>query len=95
MAEGNGDRETRLDRIERALELMIDDHERFRHDLQQLLTAQVLQKDALEQQAKLIEQHTRQIEAESKERREKDAALDARVDKLVSAIGELIRRLPA
>ena len=95
MAEGNGNRDTRLDRIERALELMIDDHERFRHDLQQLLTAQVLQKDALEQQAKLIEQHTRQIEAESKERREKDAALDARVDKLVSAIGELIHRLPA
>lgn len=95
MAEGNGDRETRLDRIERALELMIDDHERLHHHLQQLLTAQVLQKDALEQQAKLIEQHTRQIEAESKERREKDAALDARVDKLVSAIGELIRRLPA
>lgn len=74
---------------------MIDDHERFRHDLQQLLTAQVLQKDALEQQAKIIEQHTRQIEAESKERREKDAVLDARVDKLVSAIGELIRQRPA
>jgi hypothetical protein len=31
------------------------------------------------------------LEAESKERRAKDAALDARVDKLVSAIGELIR----
>jgi hypothetical protein len=95
MAGGNGNRDTRLDRIERALELMIDDHERFRHDLQQLLTAQVLQKDALEQQAKIIEQHTRQIEAESKERREKDAVLDARVDKLVSAIGELIRQRPA
>jgi len=90
MPEQNGNRDTRLDRIERALELMIDDHERFRHDLQQLLTAQVLQKDALEQQAKAIEQqakiagnHTQQI-----------AALDARVDNLVSAIGEFIRRLP-
>ncbi|HEY3454911.1 MAG TPA: hypothetical protein VGK64_09940 [Bryobacteraceae bacterium] len=69
---------------------MVDDHERFRHDLQQLLTAQVLQKDALEQQAKLAEHHTQQILA----LREKDAALDARVDNLVSAIGELIRRLP-
>jgi hypothetical protein len=50
----------------------------------------VLQKDALEQQAKAMEQqakivgnHTQQI-----------AALDARVDNLVSAIGEFIRRLP-
>lgn len=90
MPEQNGNRDTRLDRIERALELMVDDHERFRHDLQQLLTAQVLQKDALKQQAKLAEHHTQQILA----LREKDAALDARVDNLVSAIAELIRRLP-
>ena len=90
MPEHNGSRDTRLDRIERALELMIDDHERFRHDLQQLLSAQVLQKDALEQQAKLAEQHTQQILA----LRAKDAQLDARVDNLVSAIGDFIRRLP-
>ena len=31
------------------------------------------------------------LEAEATERRAKDAALDVRVDKLVSAIGELIR----
>lgn len=90
MPEENGSRDTRLDRIERALELMVDDHERFRHDLRQLLTAQVLQKDALEQQTRQIEQHTLQIEA----MRAKDAALDERVDRLVSAIGDFIRRLP-
>lgn len=89
--EPNGNRDTRLDRIEHALELMISDHERFREqheqfrvDLQQLLTAQVVQN----------ENHSRQIAAESKERQAKDAALDARVDKLVSAIGEFISRLP-
>jgi hypothetical protein len=88
--EENGNSDTRLDRIERALELMIDDHERFRRDLQQLLTAQVLQNDALQQQTRQIEEHTRQIEA----LRAKDTALDERVDKLVSAIGDFIRRLP-
>lgn len=106
--EQNGNGDTRLDRIERAIELFIDDHERLRanherlraaheefaRDLQLLLTAQVLQKDALEQQAKIVEQHTRQLEAEGKARREKDAALDDRVNNLVSAIGEFIRRLP-
>ena len=35
------------------------------------------------------------LEAESAERRPKDAALDARVDKLVSGIGEFISRMPA
>ena len=35
------------------------------------------------------------LEAETAERRAKDAALDARVDKLVGAIGELISRMPA
>ena len=96
MPEGNGSRDTRLDRIERALELMIDDHERFRHDLQQLLTAQVLQKDALEQQTLQIEQHTRQIEQHTRQieaMRAKDAVLDERVDKLVSAIGDFVRRV--
>lgn len=32
------------------------------------------------------------LQADATERRAKDAALDARVDKLVSAIGELIRQ---
>lgn len=35
------------------------------------------------------------LEAESAERRAKDAALDARVDKLISAIGEFISRRPS
>jgi hypothetical protein len=34
------------------------------------------------------------LEAESAERLAKDAALDARVDKLISSIGELISRIP-
>jgi len=38
MPEENGNGDTRLDRIERALELIIEDHERFRPDLKQLLT---------------------------------------------------------
>ena len=97
MPEENGSRDTRLDRIERALELLISDHEQFRVDLRQLLTAQVLQKAE-------IEEHTKQILAQSEQignlgdqignLRAKDAALDERVDKLVSAIGELVRRMP-
>lgn len=84
-----------MDRIERALELLISDHEQFRTDHKQLLTAQVLQKDEIDQLLKVTREHTAQLTAETEQRRAKDAALDARVDKLVSAIGELIRSRPS
>ncbi|MFL6465801.1 MAG: hypothetical protein ACJ73N_15505 [Bryobacteraceae bacterium] len=58
MAEINGDRDTRLDRIERALELFIADHEQFRADHKQLLIAQVLQKEAIEELYKVTKEHT-------------------------------------
>ena len=38
----------RLDRIERALELLIDDHVQFREEQTQLLTAQILLTDRLD-----------------------------------------------
>ena len=94
MAEENGNRDTRLDRIEKALELFIQDHEQFRDDHKKLMIAQVLQKEAIDNLLKVTQEHTKQIEREAMERREKDAALDSRVDKLVSSIGTLINRLP-
>lgn len=93
MAEDNGT--GRLDRIERTLELLAEhqvkleqNQEAFQRDLQQLLTAQVIQGDQLGELRKTVEENTRQIVL----LREKDAALDQRVDNLVSAIGDLISR---
>ena len=83
-----------MDRNERALELLIANHEQFRHDHKQLLTAQVLQKDEIDQLLKVTRQHTRQIESERAVRKEEIAALDKRVDDLVGAIGNLISRIP-
>jgi hypothetical protein len=101
MAETNGNRDSRMDRIEKALELLIADHEQFRHDHKQLLIAQVLQKDEIDQLLKVTQEHTRQIEAERavladerSARREEMAALNKRVDDLVGAIGNLISRIP-
>jgi len=101
MAETNGDRDTRMDRIERALELLPAYHEQFRHDHKQLLTAQVLQKDQLDQLLKITQEHTKQleqdraaIEAERIARKEETAALDKRVDDLVGAIANLMSRIP-
>jgi len=88
MAESNGDRDSRMERIER-------DHELFRADLKQLLIAQVIQKDQIDDLLRVTQEHTRQLQAEAAERRAKDDVLDARVDKLVIAIGELVSRMPA
>ena len=92
MPEENGDRDTRLDRIERALEMFVADHEQFRHDHKQLFTAQVLQKDAIEQLFKTTQEHTRQIEELRLHSREQGRDLDARIEKLVVAIGEFVRK---
>ncbi len=101
MAEPNGDRDTRLDRIERALELLIADHEQFRVDHKQLLTAQVLQSEEIDkliqvtqEHGRHIQEHSRQIEGERIARKESTAALDKRVNDLVAAIGALIARIP-
>ncbi len=45
---GGGDGRSRLDRIEAALELLIQDHEQFRAEHRMLLKAQVLMQDAME-----------------------------------------------
>ncbi len=89
MAEGNGNEpDARIERLRQ-------EHEAFQRELQQLLTAQVIQKSHIDDLLKVTQENTRQLEAESIARREKDATLDARVDKLVSAMGEFISRLPA
>jgi CRISPR/Cas system Type II protein with McrA/HNH and RuvC-like nuclease domain len=97
VSEGNGNRDTRLDRIERALELLIADHEQFRHDHKQLLTAQVLQKDAIDKLYEITKEQTRQIGEHSRKMRELQqhgSAIDDRIAALVSAIGKMIPGSP-
>jgi flagellar biosynthesis chaperone FliJ len=90
MAETNGNHNPRLDRIEKALELMVSDHEQFRQEHKQLLIAQVVQSDQIAENARQIQALTQRMNQQSK----KTAALDERVDKLVGSIGELISRIP-
>ncbi len=89
MGESNGS--GRLDRIEAILERLAKaqerDHEEFTRDHKQLMTWQVLRQ-------KKMDRWTEQNNAERAAQREKNAPLDARVDKLASSIGELISRIP-
>jgi hypothetical protein len=67
-------------------------------DLEDAMVVQAhLEKGLVEQtkeHARLLAKFISGLEAEAIERRAKDAVLDARVDKLVIAIGELISRVP-
>ena len=76
--------------MEKILQLLIADREEFRHDLKQLLTAQVVQQAEIENLRRTAEQHTKRLELQ----RAKDRDLDMRVDKLVSGTGEFIRNRP-
>jgi chromosome segregation ATPase len=84
---GNGDRETRLDRTEKALEFFIADHEQFRQDHKQLLIAQAAQQDQIEKNSRQIEKLAEQISQLRLYGRE----VEGRIDKLVLGIGEFIR----
>jgi hypothetical protein len=91
VTEENGSRDSRMDRIERALELFIADHEQFRHDHKQLLRAQVLQQDEINGLLKIAQAHTVQLEEQGRQLRELGEGLNERIDKLVSGFGEYIR----
>ncbi|MGC2658032.1 MAG: hypothetical protein WA324_08635 [Bryobacteraceae bacterium] len=95
MSGENGDRESRMDRIERALDLFVADHEQFHQEHKQLLAAQVLQQDALDKQLKMTQALTLQIERLGLQSQERNEALGLRFEKMISAIGELCRRLQA
>jgi len=82
MPENNGT--ARLDRIERALELLVDDHIQFREEHKLLLTAQVL----------LTEAQTRTEEAQ-KRTDEKLAKLAVTVDALAVTVDEVTGKLNA
>lgn len=82
--EQNGHGLSRLDRMEGLMQLLIDDHLRFRDDLRQLLTAQVVQGDRID---KLVEAQKQVVEAQ------KDT--HERLDALILTVDDLIRRPPA
>jgi hypothetical protein len=65
MNAGNGQEPTgrqRLDRIERALELLVNDHVLFREEHKQLLTAQVLLTGSLHQLTDRLDKLTERVD---------------------------------
>jgi methyl-accepting chemotaxis protein len=94
MSEPNGAREPgndRLDRIERALNLMLDDHIQFREEHKLLLSAQVLMQGGLEELRKNMDSLTRQVETTSA----KVERMSDRVDVLTADVTALTANVEA
>jgi hypothetical protein len=85
--EGNGQGSpTRLDRIERAIEALIDGHERLVVSQKQLLTAQILMTDTVTTLAQKVDSHEERIQILI------DSQL--RVDETLASIKKLLERPP-
>lgn len=75
-----------MDRIERAIEALIDGHEQFLASQKQLLTAQVVMTDTVTALAKKVDAHEERIQVLI------DSQL--RVDETLAFIKKLVERLP-
>jgi DNA-binding protein H-NS len=78
---------SRLDRIEHALELLIDDHIQFREEHKQLLTAQVVLTDRVDKLAQIVSE-------EQKSTAERFKETDERLNALIKIVDGMIRNGP-
>lgn len=97
METNGGNYSARLDRIEGIIEAMATRQADIENDFSRLLTAQVVLTDRVNRIAQNLEQlgiRVEQLTAAQLRNEERFTAMGARIDNLVSAIGELTRRIP-
>jgi len=79
----NGHGESRLDRMERLMELLIQDHLAFRDEHRQLLTAQVVLTDRVDKLGQRVDKLV-----------ENSQRSDERMDALIAVVDGIVRRQP-
>jgi hypothetical protein len=91
----NGHGETRMDRLERLMDLLITDHVAFSDEHKKLLTAQVVLTDRVDKNAIAIKE-LRDAQKETDRRlRKMGEDLDRRLSALVSTVGKIVGHLPS
>ena len=83
----NGSGESRLDRVEGLMALLIEDHVRFSDEHKQLLTSQILLTDRVDQLARTLDTAIQELSAAQKH-------TDERLNALISVVDDLVRRRP-
>lgn len=84
---------SRMDRIERAIEALIDGHERLVTSQEQLLTAQVIMTDTITTLAKKVDALAEKVDAHE-ERIQVLIESQLRADQTLSDIKKLLERYP-
>ena len=93
--EGNGHSSPpRLDRIERAIEALIDGHERLVASQKQLLTAQVVMTDTVSTLGRSVDELVKKVDAHEDRIQ---AVIDSqlRVDETLASIKKILERPPS
>jgi hypothetical protein len=83
----NGSGESRLDRLEGLMALLIEDHVRFSNEHKQLLTAQILLTDRVDKLAGTLDTAIKELSASQRH-------TDERLNALIAVVDDLIRRRP-
>jgi len=86
----NGSGDSRLDRLEGLMALLIEDHVQFREEHKQLLTAQVVLTDRVHKLAITMDTAVIAIRALTAAQRHTDDRLNA----LISAVDDIVRHRP-
>jgi|SRR5579859_4857399 len=86
--EDNGHGKSRLDRLEGLMQLLIEDHLKFRDDLRQLLTAQVLLTDRLDKLTVRVDKLAVTVQELTESQRHTDDRLNA----LIHVVDDWITR---
>ena len=83
----NGSSESRLDRLEGLMALLIEDHVQFREEHKQLLAAQVVLTDRVDKLAITLDTAVKELSAAQRH-------TDERLNALIAVVDDVIRRRP-
>jgi hypothetical protein len=83
----NGSGESRLDRLEGLMALLIEDHVRFSDEHKQLLTSQIVLTDRVDKVARTLDTAIKELSASQQH-------TDERLNALIAVVDDLVRRRP-
>lgn len=90
----NGSGQSRLDRMEGLMNLLIEDHVRFDEEHKRLLTAQIILTDRVDKLAIQVEKTSVSVREGIQELRESQKHTDERLNALISVVDDLVRKRP-
>jgi hypothetical protein len=86
----NGNGQSRLDRMEGLMNLLIEDHVRFDEEHKRLLTAQIILTDRIDKLAIQVDKTAAAVREVSESQRHSDERLNA----LIAVVDDLVRKRP-